>query len=361
MSARLRRRARLGAVVVAVLAATLLPASPAAETAGAVPTITPILTGHLGKNGWYLGDTTVAWTYSDPVGIKRTEGCDTRTVERETTGTQVTCRVTNMNDVTVASTVTIRIDKRPPRVRPRGIRPPDGHGWYNHRIQFTPGATDSSSGIAWCTRIPSYAGPDRRKIKVGALCGDAAGRKAWGRLTFKYDGTPPRRVRAVRQRAPDKYGWYARDLRIHYVGRDGLSGLARCASRTYKGPDTAHAKVNGGCRDRAGNVRRKLVRFKFSKPLLVERRGGRPASPPLLDWVDVGHARRYNVQLWLDGRKLLSRWPAASELRLRWTWKYGGDERRLRRGERYAWYVWPLFARGYGEQLGQSTFRIRRP
>ncbi|HXV56714.1 MAG TPA: hypothetical protein VD704_02505 [Gaiellaceae bacterium] len=302
----------------------------------------------------------MTWQVSDPAGIKIKEGCERRTVRRETTGTEVTCRATNTNGITIAVTVTVRIDKRPPRVRPRGTRPPDANGWYNHRVEFTAGGRDSASGIAWCTRIPAYSGPDGRRIRVKARCGDVAGRTARGTRTFKYDGTPPRGVRAVRGRPPDKYGWYGDDLRIHFVGRDGLSGLARCSSHVYRGPDTPRARVRGGCRDRAGNVRQKTVRFKFSKPLLVPRNGARRPSPPVLDWVDVGKARRYNVQLWLDGRKVLSRWPTESRYPLRSTWTYGGAQHRLHRGERYTWYVWPLFARGYGELLGRSTFTLVR-
>lgn len=361
-SARLRRRALLCASLIPLAAAALLPVSLRAETEKSAPTITPLLDGELGRNGWFLGDTTVSWTWSDPVKkIKRTEGCDTKTLERETKGTELTCSVTNMDDVTVWSTVLVRIDRRPPKVRPRGFRPPDANGWYNHRIRFVPGATDSASGIAWCTRTPTYAGPDRRGIRVAARCGDRAGRTARGKRTFRYDETPPRNVRAVRERPSDKYGWYGHNLRIRYVGgHDALSGLARCSSHLYKGPDTARARVRGGCRDRAGNVKRKTVRFRFSKPLLVPGDGARPAEPPLLDWVDVRNARRYNVQLWRDGRKLLSRWPDESRLRLRWTWTYGGMERRLARDESYTWYVWPLFDSGYGERLGKSTFMLPR-
>jgi hypothetical protein len=355
--ARPRSRALLAAAVFPLAAAILLPSSSSAETEILAPTITPTLTGERGNNGWFLGPVTVTWQVTDPVGIESTQGCERRTVRRENR-TDVTCRATNTNGVQRARTVVIRIDTAPPRVRPRAVRPPNRNGWYNRSVEFTPGGTDAASGIAWCTWTPSYSGPDARRIRISARCADRAGRSARGSRLINYDATPPRRLRGIRARPPDKYGWYGDDLRIRFAGRDGVSGIAGCSSHLYTGPNTPRAQVRGTCRDRAGNVRHKTVRFRFSKPLLVPGSGARPSSPPLLDWVDVRQARRYNVQLWRDGRKLLSRWPAASRFQLRWTWRYAGNEHRLRRGERYTWYVWPLLPGGYGELLGRSAFTL---
>ena len=343
-----------------LLAAAVLPVGLGAEREKTAPTINLLLDGDLGENGWYLGNTTVGWSYSDPVGIKRTVGCDANTVETETKGTEFRCTVTNMDDITVSSSVLIKVDKRPPAVKPRGARPPDANGWFNHRIRIVPGATDTASGIAWCTRTPTYGGPDRRRIRVVVRCRDRAGRTARGRLTFKYDETPPRNVRGVKSRPPDRYGWYARNLSIRFLGGDALSGIDSCARRTYRGPDTARARVRAGCRDRAGNVKRKTVRFRFSKPLLVPASGRTVQAPPVLDWVRVPNAGRYNIQLWNDGRKILSRWPRRTRLDLDRTWRYAGNVRALRRGETYTWYVWPRFSSGYGQLLGQSRFTFRR-
>jgi hypothetical protein len=82
----------------------------------------------------------------------------------------------------------------------------------------------------------------------------------------------------------------------------------------------------------------------------------RVSSPPLLDWVGVPRARGYNVQLWHDGRKILSRWPTASQMQLDRRWSYQSRNSRLARGESYTWYVWPRFRHGYGKMLGSSRF-----
>ena len=359
-------RGRLRAILGLLLAGVVLPVSAAeSQVDTTLPVITPLVGGALGLNGWRIADTTVGWTYQDPEsGIRSTTGCDTNTVDWETDdeGESFTCRVTNNAGLTGAYTVVVRLDKSPPTVGPQPSRPPDANGWFNHRVDFVASATDSASGIASCDSIPSYSGPDRASIRVVARCSDRAGHEASGAGTFKYDETRPARVRAVRGRAPDRYGWYARDLRVRFRGSDATSGLAACSTSVYRGPDSSRAAVKGWCRDRAGNIAYRTVRFRFSKPLLRPGFGARLSSPPLLDWVDVPGARGYNVQLWHDGRKILSRWPHRSRLDLDRVWWYAGKRRALRRGEPYVWYVWPRFPRGYGAMVGRSRFTfVRRP
>ena len=50
---------------------------------------------------------------------------------------------------------------------------------------------------------------------------------------------------------------------------------------------------------------------------LIAPRAGtlvRPGRPPLLRWTPVRGARYYNLQLWRRGRKILSAWPARSQV-----------------------------------------------
>ena len=357
------RRGRLRAILCLLLAAVVLPVGAESQTDTTAPVIMLQIRGTLGLNGWRIADTTVAWQYQDlESGIKETTGCDVKTVAQETVGTDFTCRVTNNAGITVAQTVVVKLDKLPPRVRPQPTRPPNANGWFNRRITFSPGATDTASGIASCTPIPAYGGPNDASITVRTRCRDNAGHSASGRRTFKYDETPPARVRGVRGRAPDRYGWYASDLRVSFRGTDAMSGLGACSAPVYRGPDSSRARVRGWCRDRAGNVTYRTVRFRFSKPLLQPAAGARLSTPPLLDWVDVPGALGYNAQLWHDGRKILSRWPKASRLDLDRVWSYAGKRRALRRGEPYVWYVWPRFLGGFGAIVGRSGFTyVRRP
>ncbi|MGH2921251.1 MAG: hypothetical protein ACRDKU_04195, partial [Gaiellaceae bacterium] len=67
----------------------------------------------------------------------------------------------------------------------------------------------------------------------------------------------------------------------------------------------------------------------------------------------------YNVQLYRNGRKILSRWPKRPRFKLARSWKEGGRTYTLRRGV-YTWIVWPNLNGRYGKMLGQSSFRMIR-
>jgi hypothetical protein len=342
-----------------VAAVTLLPVGAAAQTDSTPPIITVQVSGALGLNGWHVQDTTVGWTVQDPQsGVTSTTGCDVNTVRDETTGRSFTCRATNGVGLTVATTYVVKLDERPPTVRPRPTRSADRNGWFNHAVTFTPGATDAFSGVDTCTAIPTYTGPNRGNARIRARCRDKAGHVGAGRYLLDYDDTAPR-VRAIIGRLPDRYGWYARDVRVRFVGRDDVSQVAGCSSKVYRGPDTARASVAGWCRDRAGNQRNRTRWFRFSEPLVKPRRA-RVTSPPLLDWVGVRRALGFNVQVWHEGRKLLSKWPDKSRLQLERSWRYQWTTYRLRRGERYRVYVWPRFRNGYGRLLGRGGFTFVR-
>ena len=120
--------------------------------------------------------------------------------------------------------------------------------------------------------------------------------------------------------------------------------------------------------DLAGNVTTKAVMAEAaaatkSTALLAPATGSVVKAPPLLRWKAVKGATFYNVQVYRNGRKLLSTWPGAAKLKLARTWTYGGKRYRLQPGV-YKWYVWG--ARGtrakpvYGKVLGSSTFTVKR-
>jgi hypothetical protein len=95
--------------------------------------------------------------------------------------------------------------------------------------------------------------------------------------------------------------------------------------------------------------------------ILSPRYGTVLSSPPLIDWTPVRNATYFNMQLWRDGRKILSVWPAESSYRLRATWTFGGKQYALTQA-RYRVYVWPGFgaksAVNYGGLLGWTAFTV---
>ena len=74
-------------------------------------------------------------------------------------------------------------------------------------------------------------------------------------------------------------------------------------------------------------------------------------------------AQYYNAQLLLNGKKVLSVWPASPTYALKKNWKYLGRKYTLKPGL-YTWYVFPGYgaraAVHYGSLMGSRTFQIVR-
>lgn len=85
-------------------------------------------------------------------------------------------------------------------------------------------------------------------------------------------------------------------------------------------------------------------------------------SRPLIDWVSSLHASYYNLQLWRNGKKVLSVWPVGSGYRLRSSWTFNGRHYTLS-SDTYRVYVWPGFgskaAADYGTLTGWSQFKVK--
>ena len=176
---------------------------------------------------------------------------------------------------------------------------------------------------------------------------------------IKIDWTPPTSVKVRATRRPDVYGWYGHRVRFVFRGTDALSGIASCSRRLYDGPNRARASVTGSCKDVAGNSTARTVGLKYSKPLLRPQRGKRVRRAPFLDWVTVTNARFYNVQVWRDDRKILTRWPRRSRLQMPSRWTHNGVSYSMAVPGRYDVYVWPRFKGRYGKSIGHTYF-IRR-
>ena len=81
--------------------------------------------------------------------------------------------------------------------------------------------------------------------------------------------------------------------------------------------------------------------------------------PVVLRWTPVARASYYNLQVWRNGRKVLSVWPSAAGYRLGSSWIFRGRRRYLVRGT-YVVYAWPGFgskaAARYGPLVGWTKF-----
>jgi hypothetical protein len=254
-------------------------------------------------------------------------------------------------------------------------RPPDVGVWYNRPVRLDVAGTDTLSGLADCPPVV-YSGPDGRAAQVRAACSDRAGNTSSRSFVLPFDASAP---------TADRFKAAAGDHRIDVswtrppdatsVELLRIPGRGKAAeSVVHSGPGkTFHdRKVVNGRRytyrlrlaDAAGNVSVRSISTKAGPRLIGPGPGAERSRkrPPLLRWTPVRRAGYYNVQLFRDGEKILSAWPAKTRFRLKRTWVYAGRSHRLSKGT-YHWYVWPGYGsradRRFGRLIGHNALRLR--
>jgi hypothetical protein len=349
------------------LAAVVAACAAVPAVAQAVPTIdvecnrSPVCEGP-----WFAGPVFIDWTVA---GATQINGCKDMTVRQDTTGAIHDCVATGNG--TATATITVKVDVTPPAVTDVvPDRPPDHAGWYSRPVSFSPLGKDAASGIDHCDRV-TYGGPDSAAATIVATCRDVAGHVGSRAFPLRYDATPPDPSaatvktgdRVVKLRWPAAAS--ASVIRTPGIGGEPSSALVPAADgitdlRVRNDVDYRYVVTLA---DAAGNAAsRELVAVPGPR-LLAPAKRALVAAPPVLRWTPVRGARYYNVQLFRDGRQVLSAWPKRPELRLRRRWRFGGRHHRLR-GGRYTWYVWPgegpRSARRYGERIGARSFVFDR-
>jgi hypothetical protein len=351
----------------------MLAGAPRAE---AVPVVTPKCTpAPQNCVGWYRSNVSIDWDVVPA--SSAVAGCQDKTYTADTAGTNEFCRADDGEAVTTVE-LKIRVDKTAPVVTGgQPVRGPDFNGWYNHPVAVAFSGSDLTSGIDSCTS-PTYGGPDGGAAALFGTCVDKAGNMSspFG-FGLSYDATAPplaaldaatgdRRVVVRWRTTPETEA-------VEVVRTPGKGSAA--ASVVFRGPgqkfedeavkNRKRYVYEVRVRDAAGNTAHQTVAAKPRPHLvsparlsLVERR-----PPPLLKWTPVRRATYYNVQVFRHGRKVLSVWPTKARYRLKRSWKYQGERRRLRPG-RYRWVVWPGYgprSKGnYGKRLGPTAFRVSR-
>jgi hypothetical protein len=314
-------------------------------------------------SGWYNHPVDVAFQGSDSVsGIDTCTSASYSGPDNGSASVTGTCRDKAGN--TASGSFALRYDATPPAA-PSGMpdRAPDSNGWYNHRLAVTFAASDATSGIASCD-APSYDRPDAATATLTGRCRDNAGNTSPdGSFAFKYDSTPPKLDKLVLN-ALDRtvtMTWSASaDVATIMIVRDGPGAAAPVTVYDGKRVNTFTDKsARNGNRytyvvaafDDAGNKTLAKGVATPSAPLLAPRESAHVKGGTTLRWRAVPHATYYNVQLWLRGKKVLTKWPAGTSINVQ----------QLRPG-RYTWLVWPgLGARAkhhYGPLIGKSTFVV---
>ena len=177
-------------------------------------------------------------------------------------------------------------------------------------------------------------GPDQSTAAVVGSCRDAAGNAAEAGQTFQYDATAPAlaKTEAKVDKGVARIGWErAGDVvEVELLRSPGINGAK--STIVYRGNGAAFVDktVKAGIRyryeisvaDLAGNVTTKAVMAEAagatkSTALLAPATGSVVKAPPLLRWKAVKGATFYNVQLYRNGRKLLSTWPGRGQAQAR--------------------------------------------
>ena len=109
------------------------------------PIITPIITGTLGNNGWYVSNVIVSWTVTDAESaIASQTGCDPVTINTDTSGSTPTCSAISAGGP-ASQSVTVKRDATPPTLAPV-VNP--NTVTLNGSVIASGGANDALSGLA---------------------------------------------------------------------------------------------------------------------------------------------------------------------------------------------------------------------
>ena len=239
---------------------------------------------------WYTSPVSAFWEASEPP-LSTLPPCQLGVLSKfETdTVTRLSCTATWEGPSRDAKELTLHVEVSSPTAEAVPERPPDSNGWYNHPIGVTfrgHGFSGTASCIAsGSSATATYGGPDALSAAVSATCTDPAGKSVVPSAALHYDATPPTVTGSVASRPPDFHGWYNHPVTFLFTGTDATAGVESCPAVTYAGPDSANAKVVGGCRDKAGNFASVALplRYKATPPDLDVKADGGDGSV-LLRW-----------------------------------------------------------------------------
>jgi hypothetical protein len=343
--------------------AACLAATPGVAAAS-LPQVDYTLAGRAGDNGWYTGPVTIAWTIANATDID----CTTiETLRDDTTGTQRSCTASNADGPVTGHTKAIMIDQTPPiGVLATPQRPADHGAFYTAPLTIAWSGTDATSGIASCTTI-TYAGD---AATPAGTCRDRAGNvSAPVPFPLAYDATPPTLTGVTATVAADRtatVGWTpGPDAQtVTVVRAPGNAPLLTAAPASTTRSVTDGPLPPGATNtytitvaDAAGNATTATTTATAPTAIAAAAQAKAKADAakrlPTLRWRARRDARYYNLQLFRNGRKILSAWPTKPHYTLRATWRYRGKSYKLASG-RYRWYVWP----GYGPRAQHRYGRL---
>jgi hypothetical protein len=221
------------------------------------PSISYVISGDQGDNGWYTSDVSLTWTVTEnesPSSLVKT-GCVDQNITADQAATTYSCSASSDGGSAGPVTVTIKRDATAPTgVSGSPNRAPDNNGWYNSPVGISFTGQDATSGIASCSSS-IYSGPDGAGVSLSGNCTDNAGNQsaAVNSSSIDYDATAPTDIAFVGGPAAESQ---------HYFGgvppaptcsaNDTTSGLAGCVVTGYSSAVGNHT-LTATATDNAGN------------------------------------------------------------------------------------------------------------
>ena len=322
---------------------------------------------------WFTQPVFVDWTVT---GGTITSGCQDITIQEDTSARLEGCAASGGG--TASANITLKVDQTPPVVteavpdRAAGPR----------RLVHAPGHVHAARGsdarpASRLRHARRYGGPDSAGAAlVGPRAATRQATSARARSRSAIDATPPDPSAATVKTGDRmvRLCWPAGcDRERHADARDRWR---RAASMIYEGAGTGFTdrEVRNGRRyqyvltltDEAGNAASRELTRTPSRQLLTPAKRAVLAAPPLLSWTPVRGARYYNVQLFRDGRKILSAWPREG---VSCSSRRSGGTTAADIASSRAWSTrgtcgpgeGPRDARRYGKRIGARSFVLARP
>lgn len=227
--------------------------SPTDSTA---PSVTPVVTGTEGLNGWYTSDVTVSWNVSDGEStVSSKSGCDTVAITQDQAATPYTCTATSAGGTTTES-VSVKRDAAAPVVTPDDV---NSQTWRNTPLSQAFAASDAMSGIpaadqSFTLTASAESANGTTPTTASRTVTDAAGNSTTRTVSALIDTTAPTDVTI--NGGPEEGGKYFPNNvpEATCSARDALSGLAAdgCVVSGYSTAVGTHT-LTATATDRAGN------------------------------------------------------------------------------------------------------------
>lgn len=221
----------------------------------------PVITAHVSPEangaGWHRGAVTVRWDVSDDEsGVASSTGCGETVLDAETAETTLVCQATNGAGASASVSVTVRIDRTPPKIARSRAPEANEHGWNNVPVTVAFACDDSLSGVETCSPAATLAVEGAGQSAAGEAVDRAGNRAPLVVGDVNIDTTAPTLDFGAPSPAANAHGWNNGDVAFGFVPGDALSGVAATEPAASPLRLTAEGAAVSGevrVRDRAGN------------------------------------------------------------------------------------------------------------